>query len=88
MAQAKDLKAASKAGAKVGMDEFIVLLNSPKHLAWLNFQTGFMRGVGAAIGAAVALVLLGLVVTYFGGLPFIGEFIRSVGSAAGKVPTP
>lgn len=88
MTQAKDLKEASKAGAKVGMDEFIELLNSPRRLTWLNFHTGFVRGVGATVGAAVALVLLGLIVTYFGGLPFIGEFIRSVGSAAGKVPTP
>ncbi len=87
-AQTKELKEAAKAGSKVGMKEFVDLLNSPGRLAWLNFHTGFVRGFGGAIGAAAALVALGLAVTYLGGLPVIGRFINDIGAAAGQVPTP
>ena len=92
MAQSKarttELKTAAKAGSKVGMNEFVELLNSPGRLTWLNLHTGFVRGFGGAIGAAVALVALGVAVTYLGGLPFIGKFINNIATAAGQIPVP
>ncbi len=88
MAQAKELKAASKAGAKVGMDEFIELLNNPRRLAWLNFYTGFIRGLASVVGAAIAIVLIGAAVAYLGGIPLIGEFIKKIGEAAGMANVP
>ncbi len=75
---------ATEASSKVNMDDFIRLLNSPKRLAWLNFSTGFIRGLASVIGAAIAIVLIGLAVTYLGGIPLIGEFIKQVGQAAGQ----
>ncbi len=87
-AQTKELKTAAKAGSKVGMNEFVELLNSPGRLTWLNLHTGFVRGFGAAIGAAAALVALGLAVTYLGGVPILGKFISNIAAAAGQVPTP
>ncbi|MCC7289265.1 hypothetical protein IT414_02665 [bacterium] len=68
--------------AKLGVDELIEVLNSPKRLAWLNFYTGFLKGAGGVLGAAVVLVLLGLAVRYLGGVPWIGELIRQIGQAA------
>ncbi len=92
MAQSKqetaELKAAGKSADKVSMKEFIELLNSPGRLTWLNFSTGFIRGFAGAIGAAVAMVALGLAVTYLGGVPLLGKFISNVAAAAGQVPVP
>lgn len=75
---------AQGAASKVSFDDFIEMLNSPKRLAWLNFYTGFVRGLASVIGAAIAIVLIGLAVTYLGGIPLIGEFIKQVGQAAGQ----
>lgn len=92
MAQSKEetteLNVASKAAGRVGMKEFVELLNSPGRLTWLNFSTGFIRGFAGAIGAAVALVALGVAVTYLGGVPLLGKFISNVAAAAGQVPVP
>jgi len=80
----KQLDAATAAAGKVSLNEFVELLNSPKRLAWLNFYTGFIRGLASVIGVAIAIVLLGLAVTYLGGIPLIGEFIQKVGQAASQ----
>lgn len=85
--QAEELKAASKTASKATMEDFIDLLNSPSRLAWLNFYAGMFRGAGVVIGGAVALVALGLAVTYLGGVPILGKFISNIAAAAGQVPT-
>ncbi len=86
--QQRELDAAVGASSKVSMSDFIELLNSPKRLAWLNFYTGFIRGLASVIGAAIAIVLIGAAVTYLGGIPLIGEFIQKIGQAAGQAAVP
>lgn len=65
----------------LGLDEINELLKNKKKLWWLNFQTGFMRGFAGILGAAIAIVLIGFVVSLFGGLPYIGNFIQKIGEA-------
>ena len=65
-----------------GLDAINELLNSPAKLFWLNFRTGFTRGLAGAFGAAVAIVIIGFLVTQFGGAPLIGEFLQKIGAAA------
>jgi len=67
---------------KLGVDELIEVLNSPKRLVWLNFYTGFMKGAGGVLGAAFMLVLIGFALQYLGGVPVIGQFINSIAQAA------
>ena len=76
---------AAIAGSKVGMRDFIQLMNSPGRLAWLNIYAGFMRGIGGVIGAAVAILAIGLAVNYLGGIPVIGKFISNLAAATGQV---
>ncbi len=85
--QTQELKQAGKASSKVGMQEFIELLNSPGRLAWLNFSTGLVRGIGGVVGAALAIVLIGAAVTYLGALPYIGQFINKIAAAASITTT-
>lgn len=66
----------------VGLDSVNELLNQPIRLAWMNFKTGFLRGFAGVFGAAVAILILGFLVTKLGGLPYIGDFFRSIGDAA------
>ncbi len=66
----------------VGLDAINELLHKPKKLFWLNFQTGFVRGLAGVIGAAVAIIIIGLLVTYLGGLPYIGTLLQKIGEAA------
>ena len=64
------------------LDAINELLHSPKKLFWLNFNTGFIRGLASVLGAAVAILIIGLLVTYFGGLPYVGDFFQKIGEAA------
>ncbi|MEI8072634.1 MAG: DUF5665 domain-containing protein [Candidatus Saccharibacteria bacterium] len=64
------------------LDSINELLGSPRALYWLNFKTGFIRGLSGLIGAAVAIIIIGLLVTVFGGLPIIGHFFQSLAAAA------
>jgi hypothetical protein len=86
--QKQELDAAVMASSKVSMRDFVEMLNSPKRLAWLNFYTGFIRGLAGVVGAAIAVVLIGAAVVYLGGIPVIGEFIQKVGEAAGMTTVP
>ncbi len=65
----------------VGLDVISELLSNNKKLWWLNFKTGLIRGFSGVIGAALAIVIIGLLVTWFGGLPLIGEFFKKIGEA-------
>jgi len=65
-----------------GLDAISELINSPIRLFWLNFKTGFTRGMAGIFGAAVAILLIGFLVSQFGGAPLIGDFIQKIGAAA------
>lgn len=77
-----DVDKLHKSSAKLGIDDLVSLLNSPKRLTWLNFYTGFLRGVGSVLGAAITLVIVGLMVQYLGGIPWLGDLLSKIGQAA------
>lgn len=70
-----------KAEKILSLDGIMEILASPRKLFWLNFKAGFVRGFAGILGAALAIILVGLMVTNLGGLPIIGEFIKQIGSA-------
>ena len=43
----------------MGLDEFLELIQSPWRIFWMNFVAGMIRGIGALIGAAVVIALIG-----------------------------
>lgn len=65
----------------VSLDAILETLKDRRKLLWLNFKAGFVRGFAGVFGAAVAILIIGLMVTYLGGIPFIGEFINKIGEA-------
>jgi hypothetical protein len=75
------LDQAAKNSARVSMDEFVDLLNSPSRIAYLNFRAGFWRGAGITLGAAVVVVVIGFLVYILGGLPYIGDLLHQIDSA-------
>lgn len=66
----------------LGLDAINELLGKPHKLWWLNFKTGLIRGFSSVVGAALAIVIIGFLVTLLGGLPVIGNIIHSIGDAA------
>ncbi len=83
----QELDAAERAANLVGAEEFVNLLNDKWRFAWLNFRAGIYRGIGLTLGVALILVLLGWLVTVLGGIPYIGDFIRSVQESASTQTT-
>lgn len=65
----------------VSVDGVLEMVNNPKKLLWLNFKAGFVRGFAGVIGAAIAIVLIGFLVAKLGGIPLIGDFLKSIGDA-------
>ena len=66
----------------ISIDSVLELTQNPHKLAWINFKAGFLRGLGGILGAAVAVVLIGFLVAYLGGIPWIGSIIQKIGEAA------
>jgi len=42
------------------------------------FFLGLFYGIGATVGAALLLAILGLLVKLFGGMPLIGDWLRAI----------
>jgi len=65
---------------KLGIAEYVEMLNSPRRLFFLNFWAGVYRGFGMAIGftilAAVVLYILQKIVVL--NMPLIGNFIAEI----------
>lgn len=47
---------------------------------WRGFLVGIATGLGATMGVAIVLSIIGLVVRSLGGLPVIGTWITDVGT--------
>ncbi len=73
--------ASQQLAASLGLEAINELLTNKKKLWWLNFQTGFVRGFGGVLGAAVVIVIIGFLVTVFGGLPYIGHLLQKISAA-------
>lgn len=52
----------------------------PGPLVWRGFLIGLASGLGATIGVALVLAILGFVLRELGGLPFIGDWLQGVGN--------
>jgi hypothetical protein len=65
----------------VSLDGILEILKNKKKLFWLNFKSGFVRGFAGILGAALAILFVGFLVTYLGGVPMIGDFIKQIGDA-------
>lgn len=48
----------------------------PGNLMWRSFVSGLLSGLGATIGVAVVLTLLGYLLRHLGGLPVIGQWLN------------
>jgi hypothetical protein len=65
---------------KLGIAEYVAMLNNPRRLFYINFWSGLVRGFGMAIGftllaALVIYVLQKLVIL---NAPLIGQFITDI----------
>lgn len=52
----------------------------PGQLAARSFLSGLLSGLGATIGVAVVVAVLGLLIREFGGVPVIGQILQDLGS--------
>lgn len=65
---------------RLGIAEYLSLLNEPRKLLLLNFAAGLARGLGFAVGATLlgALVLFLLTRAFILNLPVIGDFVTQL----------
>ncbi|TXI90657.1 MAG: hypothetical protein E6Q36_01075 [Chryseobacterium sp.] len=66
----------------LSLDAALELIQDRRKLFWLNFKAGFVRGFAGALGAVIALVIIGYLVSNLGGVPIIGDFVKDIGEAA------
>lgn len=52
----------------------------PKRLYLRSFLSGMFSALGATIGVAIIITLLGILVKHFGGLPVIGHWLTEAAS--------
>ncbi|MBI2798219.1 hypothetical protein HYX70_02875 [Candidatus Saccharibacteria bacterium] len=68
----------------LAFDQIAELLHNKRKLFWLNVKTGFVRGFAGVLGAALAIVVIGFLVSALGGLPVIGQFLHTLNAATTK----
>lgn len=56
----------------------------PGQLAWRSFLSGLMSGLGATVGVAIIVLVLGFLIRQFGGLPVIGNWLNDLGQLLPK----
>lgn len=70
----------SLAMEKLGIAEYVEMLNNPRRLFYINFWSGVIRGFGMAIGftllAALVIYILQQIVVL--NTPLIGDFIADL----------
>lgn len=64
--------------------DYIELLHSTRRQIWSSFVRGVFMGLGTVIGATLVVAILIWILSAFGTIPVIGEFIRSTGDALKK----
>lgn len=69
----KDVDNLVEAISSSGLEEFIEYIRSPWKMLWPNFIAGVARGVGALLGAALVIAIIGWILTKVVSLPLIGE---------------
>lgn len=57
---------------------------SMRKIAWNNFVGGLFWGVGSALGAALLVTVLGVILTKVNVVPLVGTFVSEVNSFAAK----
>ena len=74
----KDTRRLVRALEAVGLQQFIVYLQSPWRIVWANFLGGVFRGLGIIVGMTIVLALLiwalGKVVDF----PLIGSYFSDI----------
>jgi len=74
----KDTKTIIKKLEAIDFEEFMVYLQSPWRIIFLNFLAGIFRGLGILIGMTVIVALLVWVLSKFVNFPVVGEYFQSM----------
>lgn len=72
----KEREQVIKALESTGLDEFMEYIRSPWRMLWPNFVAGIARGIGALVGAALVIALIGWLLTRLISLPLIGQSLE------------
>jgi hypothetical protein len=68
------------------IENYLELLQKPKKLIWINFVSGFSRGVGLTLGVGSFGILIGILVLFLatvllgwlGYLPYVGTLFKGL----------
>ena len=76
MASTEEEKVKSIDGLIAALDK---AYHNPGKLVARGFLMGLASGLGATVGAAIVIALIGLMIRQFGGLPVVGEWLNDLG---------
>jgi Domain of unknown function (DUF5665) len=61
--------------------DYIQLLHSTRRQIWSSFVRGIFTGLGTVIGATLVVALVLSILSFFGTVPVVGEFFRTLGQS-------
>lgn len=65
------------------IDQLLIAIDKtyhhPGYLAWRGFLVGLASGLGATVGVALVVGVVGLLIRQFGGLPVVGDWLNELG---------
>lgn len=60
------------------LEEYLLYLQSPLRMVWINLLAGIFRGLGAVLGASVVVALLVWLLSQTLSLPLVGQHMRGL----------
>ncbi len=63
---------------KINLQDYILLIQNPLRLMYLNFLSGMARGLGIALGMTLLFGLLIIILTKLINVPLIGTYIAEI----------
>lgn len=72
----ENLKNLIEAIESSGLDEFMEYIRSPWKMFWTNLFAGIARWIGALVGAAIVIAIIGWILSSMINLPLIGAKIE------------
>lgn len=63
---------------KINLQDYILLIQNPLRLIYLNFLSGMARGLGIALGMTLLFGLLIIILTKLVNIPLIGAYLAEI----------
>lgn len=73
---------------RMRLGDYIMMMNRPRRLIWLNFWIGVSRGIGLTVGATIVLAIIFKVVGWLisMNIPYLTEVLQDIVQVVKETP--